>query len=287
VFAVLSGMSGQRWQAVHDFCARTATPCLLPIVDLPPQTTDFYSVYFSRGVVAQAQEALRYVQSQPGLKQAAVRVLTPNTPDGAQQRAAIEQVIQTQGHKLVATGDTKNAVSVTLSTLSAEDTAALSQQDRRNIILLGGAKYVRGNNIANSVIHNEVSIKTAVNTKYMSVSDFVDGSAAQSALTRSRVWLNARGLKIHNPLIASNAMFVATLAVESLMHVDDKFSREYCIEKLEHNLENVPPMTAYERLSIGPKQRFASKQAHLFAASSTDTVTHENNPGPDSRIIAK
>lgn len=57
-----------------------------------------------------------------------------------------------------------------------------------------------------------------------------------------------------------NALLAATIAVEMLMHVDDKFTREYCIEKLEHNLENMPPMTAYPRLAIGPGQRFATRR---------------------------
>jgi hypothetical protein len=54
--------------------------------------------------------------------------------------------------------------------------------------------------------------------------------------------------------------------VETLMHVDDKFTREYCIEKLEHNLENMPPMTAYPRLAIGPGQRFATRRFTFVSA---------------------
>ncbi|MFO1267019.1 MAG: hypothetical protein U1F67_09765 [Rubrivivax sp.] len=50
------------------------------------------------------------------------------------------------------------------------------------------------------------------------------------------------------------------------MHVDERFSREYCLEKLEHNLENMPPMTAYPRLSLGPGQRLAAKNVWLVRA---------------------
>ncbi len=60
-------------------------------------------------------------------------------------------------------------------------------------------------------------------------------------------------------MIARNALLAATVAVESLMHVDDNFSREYCLEKLEHNLENMPALTAYPRLAIGPQQRFGAE----------------------------
>ena len=56
VFAILSGLGGKDWAPVHRFCEHEAIPCLLPNVDLPVVAEhDFYPVYFSRGVLLEAQ----------------------------------------------------------------------------------------------------------------------------------------------------------------------------------------------------------------------------------------
>ena len=56
VFAILSGLGGRTWAPVHRFCEAAALPCVLPNVDLPVVAEqDFYSVYFSRGVLLEAR----------------------------------------------------------------------------------------------------------------------------------------------------------------------------------------------------------------------------------------
>ena len=55
VFAVLNGMVSGSWQPIHDFCEGHELPCLFPTTDLPAiDETDFYSVYFSKGVSLEA-----------------------------------------------------------------------------------------------------------------------------------------------------------------------------------------------------------------------------------------
>jgi hypothetical protein len=56
VFAVISGIGGKTWEPVHRFCERSGVPCLFPNVDLPVVAEqDFYDVYFSKGVLLEAQ----------------------------------------------------------------------------------------------------------------------------------------------------------------------------------------------------------------------------------------
>lgn len=56
VFAVLSGLGGGNWAPVHDFCEREQVPCLFPNVEVPVESEhDFYSMYFSRGVLLEAE----------------------------------------------------------------------------------------------------------------------------------------------------------------------------------------------------------------------------------------
>ncbi len=62
VYAVLSGAGRAEWTPVRDFCEQAALPCLFPIVDMAPSgATDFYSVYFSRGVPVEAHMLARHI----------------------------------------------------------------------------------------------------------------------------------------------------------------------------------------------------------------------------------
>ena len=55
VLAVISGLAGRTWAPVHAFCEAEAVPCLFPNVEVPDEAeSDFYSMYFSRGVLLEA-----------------------------------------------------------------------------------------------------------------------------------------------------------------------------------------------------------------------------------------
>ncbi len=56
VFAVISGLGGSDWGPVERFCEGQGLPCLFPNVEAPVgDDATFYTVYFSRGVLLEAQ----------------------------------------------------------------------------------------------------------------------------------------------------------------------------------------------------------------------------------------
>jgi hypothetical protein len=66
VFAVISGLGGSTWEPVQQFCEEQSLPCLFPNVEVPTgHDDDFYSVYFSRGVLLEAQLIARQL-AEPG-----------------------------------------------------------------------------------------------------------------------------------------------------------------------------------------------------------------------------
>jgi len=54
VFAVVSGLGGSNWEPVHRFCEHEAVPCLFPNVEVPVDKEGFYSLYFSKGLLLEA-----------------------------------------------------------------------------------------------------------------------------------------------------------------------------------------------------------------------------------------
>src|SRR5512145_1536571 len=96
VFALLSGVSYDDWQPVHDFCERHHVPCLLPNVWMPPPSEDFYSVYFARGLAA---EVGAVADAASGTRE--VLAWTAAGAAGARQREAITAAFGTHGIRVV------------------------------------------------------------------------------------------------------------------------------------------------------------------------------------------
>lgn len=67
VFAIVSGLSQSTWEPVDAFCQQEKLPCLFPSVDLPPAAEGNYRpVYFSRGVLLEADVLATYLRSLSG-----------------------------------------------------------------------------------------------------------------------------------------------------------------------------------------------------------------------------
>jgi hypothetical protein len=62
VFAMVAGLGGSNWAPVHQFCERRQLPCLFPNVDAPiDDSSDFYPLYFSKGVLLEARLIARQI----------------------------------------------------------------------------------------------------------------------------------------------------------------------------------------------------------------------------------
>jgi len=64
VFALLGGISEGEWAPVHAFCEDHELPDLFPVVDFPVLSdSDWYTLYFSRGVRQQGEASASYLNS--------------------------------------------------------------------------------------------------------------------------------------------------------------------------------------------------------------------------------
>lgn len=264
VFAVLSGIGYDTWAPIHAFCEDTKLPCLLPSAAMPPAEQGFYSVYFSPGLGAEAAAVAQYrretgdalpLQVWTGADALRLR-------QAERVRAAILDDAPTAPPSAVSPAYAAVAVGA-WDQIAARDRAAEHKPERLYVLASGLADPAPS------------AMPEALRGRVIVISSEDVGPSGRQRLARARAWLSSRHLAPGQERIGAQALFVATLAVESLLHVDERFSREYCVEKIEHNLENMPPLTAFPRLSIGPGQRFAAKLVAAWRFDQTAVLTHD------------
>jgi len=83
-------------------------------------------------------------------------------------------------------------------------------------------------------------------------------------MVRLRAWLRARNVPQAEERIQANAFFAATIAGDALAHMDENYSQDYFIERVEHMTEQSLFPSVYPRLSLGPGQRFASRGGYVL-----------------------
>ena len=253
VFGVLSGASPRDWTPVHVFCEAQRMPCLLPVTPLPGPADGFYAVYFSAGLVGQARWLAReVVEREPAAAGAQWVVLTA---DGAASRAQGEQVAQTlrQGGLRAQAASHWSGQTRVVSALNATELASRLPPPAagapQQIYLLAGAAPAQPGREELALWRRSSQIRWVTQQ-----------NPGPVPLARARAWWRGKPYQPRDEAFAAQVLLALQTAVETLVHVDERFSREYCLEKLEHNLENMPPLTAYPRLSLGPAQRTAARQ---------------------------
>ena len=80
--------------------------------------------------------------------------------------------------------------------------------------------------------------------------------------------MQARRIQPTHARLQFNTYFALNVTEHALNHMVDRFSRDYLIERVEHETENALSPGVFPRLSLGPGQRFASKGAAIARISS-------------------
>ena len=275
VMAVISGLGGSDWRPIHDFCEQQHLPCLFPNVDVPAVAPgDFYSLYFSDGVVLEA-----------GLIAKAI--------DGIDARGRVRSVLQ-----IYRAGD------------SGADAAAALAQDlkRRDIpvhahVLAAGhpgrgvADALRGASSADIVVLWLRPADIAALHGASAAPSTVFMSGLMGGLERAPLPPDWRGRTLiaypfdlpqrriarvdfplgwfsflHIPVVAEAVQVDTYVAcgvlAETLNGMADNVDRDYLVEQLEDMLEHRYLTGYFPRLELAPGQHFASKGGYLvrFAA---------------------
>jgi hypothetical protein len=275
VFALVSGVSAQGWQAVHRFCERHGIPSLFPNTDVPVVSgPGYFTVYFSRGVMLEADALARHLGGGPDdtRRRPVVQVYRDDevgrAAGGAFRKSlAASGVPELRDVRLPAAGDLPERI---LEELRGENGPAtvvlwLPGSDVRR---LGGRPWGAsppGRIYLSSTLASTAAASAldAPNGEIYVVHPFTlpKGTGERD---RVRTWLAARKVPPGDERLQANAFFAAGITGDALDRMLDFFSRDYMLEWVEHMVEETVSPSAYPRLSLGPGQRFGSKGSYIL-----------------------
>jgi hypothetical protein len=269
VFAVLSGLGGPDWAPVQAFCEEAAVPCLFPNVDLPPPGADhaFYSLYFSRGVLLEGDLIARQLQPPDGAPRVReVRQVFRRGDIGEAAAAALAQTLTAAGvrvaNRLIAPGAQGGAVAAAVRGMAPDEALVLwlRAPDLSHLQSLpAGPLYLSGS--MSDVDEQPLPAAWAERARIAYPFDLPDSRRVR--VDYGFGWFRIRNIEITAARVQSDTYLACGLASETIKHMVDTFVPDYLVERLEDTVEHRILTGYFPRLTLGPRQRFASKGGYL------------------------
>jgi len=280
VFAVISGLGGRTWEPVHRFCESEAIPCLLPNTDLPVVAeSDFYPLYFSKGVLLEAQLVSRELQTDTR-KSELRRVIQIYRDRDIGLEASRELA------KATVVGNLSH-VSHVLASTSPENTRrelehALDGVGRGDAIMLWlrpddlkllPAKVPAGADVflSGDMGDLEQAPLPAAWRKLAHMAypyDLPDGRKVRMNFPLG--WFKIRHIPVVNERVQSDTYLALGVLSEAITHMLESFYRDYLVERIENMLSAHQVSGYYPRFGLAPGQRFASKGGYIVHFADSD-----------------
>jgi hypothetical protein len=288
VYAVISGLGARTWAPVHRFCQAAKLPCLLPNLELPVVAEgDFYPVYFSRGVLLEADLMASTLSEivDAASNQAKPRRLVQiyrQGDIGESAAKALATAVATAGLKLetrplsAATKDRKD-VALALRDLGPEDAVALWLRPG-DLAALPSRPLSVSTVLASGILGGLEQAplppdwRTTVRMTYPF--DLPEGRKVRMNFPLN--WFKIKQIPVVDERVQTDTYVACGILAETLTDMLDSFVRDYLVERVEVMLSHRLVNGYYPRLSLAPGQRFASKGGfvvHFAHESGTELLT--------------
>lgn len=268
VFAVISGVGGSNWRPVHDFCEAQELPCLFPVVDLPAyEATDYDSLYFSRGVLLEADLIAHDLKAQPS--SAATRVVQifrsgDVGPDAARALAHALGGRLTVSEQRLPAGGGEQSLRAALRNLRTGDIPVLWLRPG-DVAGLGAVPaglsraYLSGRMAGLEDAPLPTAWRPMVHMSYPF--DLPDHRRVQ--IDYPLGWFRLRGIPVVSLQAQADAYLACTILSETINRMVDAFVGDYLVERIDDLLPHRIITGYYPRLSLATGQTFASKGGYL------------------------
>ncbi|MFM0390144.1 cytochrome C, partial [Paraburkholderia dipogonis] len=247
--------------------------------EVPVETDqDFYSVYFSKGVLLEAALLARRILDEASGKP--VRAMTKvwqvyRTGDSG-ERGAEALAAALKGHgiavssRALAPGD---SIARALHGMSHGDVLVLWLRPP-DIAALGRlpppSDTVFMSGLLGGLDSTPLSASWRGVTRLAYPFDLPDGRRVR--VDYAFGWFSIRKIPMVAPQVQADTYLACGLLAETLGHMVDAFERDYLIERIQDMLERRILTGYYPRLTLAPGQRFASKGGYIVRFAEPDRV---------------
>ena len=270
VFAVVSGIGARTWEPVHRFCESESVPCLLPNVDLPVVAEkDFYSVYFSRGVLLEADVIARRMNNEAG-NPGSLRIVQVFRPDDIGAAAAKELAAAlTPSGATVTMRELKSRQPARELSAIARDAAAadalvlwLRAEDLKALpagVTLPKSVFASGlmGGLENAPVPS--SWRDATRLTY----PFDLPAQRVIRMNYPLGWFRIQHIAVVDERTQTDTYLACSILAEAAGTMLNNFVPDYLTERVEVELSHRIINGYYPRLGLAPGQRFASKGAYI------------------------
>jgi hypothetical protein len=288
VLAVVSGLAGSNWAPVHEFCEREHLPCLFPNVEVPvDNSADFYSVYFSKGVLLEAEliakaiagpgpagpapTSVQQVYRAGDSGESAASVLAAALKRGG--IAVRNQVIRAGGHGQ-GVAEALRAVSkadVLVLWLRPDDLAALgdtSPAPASSVFISGLMSGLEGAPLPQDWRRR---------AKMVYPFDLPERRSVRVAYPLG--WFSMRRIPVVAEQVQADTYLACGLLAETLKRMADNIVQPYLVEQLQTSIERRIITGYYPHMVLGSNERFASKGGYIvhFAQASGKRLVAESD----------
>jgi hypothetical protein len=277
VFAVISGIAGKNWEPVTDFCERREVPCLFPNVEQPPADADrnFHTLYFSRGVLLEADLIAAGIQNAPAAANLK-RVRLVYRAGDIGEAAAVSLAAQLHAHgidavtRIIPHGAPGRAVAEAVRDPSRTDATVLWLRPP-DLAALEGTPAPANPIYVSGVMGglDEAPLPSGWRERAHMAYPVDLPDRRRVRLDYALGWFRIRNIPVVAEQVQVDTYLACGLLSETVKHMVDAFIPDYLIERLEDTVEHRVITGYYPRLTLAPHQRFASKGGFLVHYAST------------------
>ena len=284
VFALLGGISNGDWRPIHDFSEEHHIPCLLPLTDFPVVSeTDWYTVYFSKGLYQEGEAAARFLGKTAELApEKPVVQFYRDTPEGRALAAGFEKTWDDLGRRPPVTRVLREGETI------SEALDRISEQEKPAVLLLwagaeagaalnalaAGAKRPEAVFVSASLMKYDLGTLPDAARDFTYITFPYALSLAKNFMTKPVQRPVRKGAPpVPDQRISSGTWSLWLILNDALMMLGTNFYRDRFLDVVGMIQDKAPPYTDYERLSFGPGQRYAAKGCYVVQ------LTHGANPG--------